>query len=262
VVGTEALTTTGTVRVRFAVLDDEPFDPLPGQFVAIDLDRANEYRRSPYCLLEAEDRRFDLLVRVVPQGPVSRFLGDLVPGDVVGFRGPTGRSMVPRRPGPMVAFATGVGISPCLFLARHLSARGAGNLPLRVFWGLRSPEDICLTDEIDALETTGAIDVTVSLTNPPPGWSGLRGRITETVPGLLEGVSDTWFYLLSNGRMVAEMRSALEEIGVERRRIYSESFFDHRHDPDPDTVAGIVARFRTSERRRLELDDLVRRRRA
>ncbi|HHC09011.1 MAG TPA: hypothetical protein ENK55_09880 [Actinobacteria bacterium] len=225
------------------MLDDDPFDPLPGQFVAFDLVGHHEYRRSPYCLLGVEGRTFEILVRRVPQGPISQFLVGLRPDDEVGFRGPTGRSMIPRRPGPMVAFATGVGISPCLFLAESLASLPDARLPLRVFWGLRLPDDLCLEEEIARLEARGTLRVTVSLSRPPSDWHGLRGRITETVPPLLSEVADTWFYLVSNGRMVAEMRAALEEIGVDRNRIYCESFFDHRHRPDPDTVAEIVARF-------------------
>ncbi len=71
----ERLTSTGTLRLAFAVLDGEPFGFLPGQFIGI----AHKLpgfglRKSPYCLVSPPtgERRFQLLVRVVPQGPLSR----------------------------------------------------------------------------------------------------------------------------------------------------------------------------------------------
>lgn len=255
----EPLTATGTVRISLLVVDDQPFDPSPGQFVAVDFVGADTYRRSPYCLLDVRSRRFEILVRVVEQGPVSRFLGHLVPGDLIGFRGPTGRSMIPPGKGKIVALVTGVGISPLVFLARRLKAEPQAELPIRIFWGLRLIDDICLMQELSDLAHSGAIDLNVSLSRPPQDWPGLRGRVTVTAPGRLRDVANTWFYLVSNGRMVAEMRSALEEVGVERRRIYCESFFDHRYRPDPATVAAIVARFPVEERPGLDLEKLIRR---
>src|SRR5437588_3426835 len=95
----ETLTSTGTVRVTFRVTDDQPFDFRPGQFIGIQADVAGfGVRRSPYCIVTAPnpERTFKLLVRLVPEGPLSYYLGSLDIGEVIAFRGPSGRSMVPR----------------------------------------------------------------------------------------------------------------------------------------------------------------------
>ena len=99
VVSSEALTSTGTFRIGLEVTDGEPFEFLPGHFVGIEASFPGRgFRRSPYCILSdpSEAPRFDLLVRAVPEGPLSLYLADLQPGDNVVFRGPTGRSMIPR----------------------------------------------------------------------------------------------------------------------------------------------------------------------
>lgn len=122
------LTPTGTVLVSFRVADGEPFDLEPGQFVAVDLDHPDlGYRRSPYCVCTPPGRRdaFDLLVRIVPEGPVSVFLGELEPGDEISFRGPAGKAMSDFCDrGDLVLMATGVGISPfcCLIPALWAAA--------------------------------------------------------------------------------------------------------------------------------------------
>ena len=80
--------------------DGEPFGFDLGQFVGVEAHfEGRGCRRSPYCILSdpSEVPRFDLLVRAVPEGPLSLYLARLQPGDEVVFRGPTGRSMVARQ---------------------------------------------------------------------------------------------------------------------------------------------------------------------
>lgn len=241
------LTSTGTVLLRFEVIDDEPFSFNPGQFVAVDLEHPRlGYRRSPYCLFGAstDKRFFELLVRVVTEGPISVFLGGLEIGDVVGFRGPSGHSMVPREPGThLILLATGVGFGPCRCLLRHLVATESTRR-VSLYWGLRHEEDICLLDELLELERTLTnFDWNISLSVPTSDWPPLQGRLTKTVPPLLSTLADKHFYLLSNGAMIAEMSVALRELGVASDRIYEESFFNHRHRPTRDEVSQVVSRF-------------------
>lgn len=266
VTATEALTETGTILISFQVTDDEDFVFYPGQFVAIDHQHPRlGYRRSPYCLYGASsrDRSFTLLVRVVQQGPVSLFLNDLVPGDTVSFRGPSGKSMVPREPDThLILLPTGVGLGPCRLLLSDLAA----NQPDRrvtLYWGLRLEADICLTDELDHLsEALSDFAWEISLSQPSNDWAGLRGRITESVPARLDRLTDKAFYLVSNGTMVSQMSAALREMGVSDTRIHEESFFDHRHKPTPPEVWPIVERFVATDLSSglAELDAALRRR--
>ncbi len=243
----EHLTRTGTLRLAFEVLDDEPFKFMPGQFIGIaqKLPKIG-LRKSPYCLISppTAERRFELLVRVVPQGPLSQYLGSLEVGDVIPFRGPNGRSMAPNQPGTeLVLFATGVGIGPFLGLTRHLLA--VGDLrPIRLFWGLRLAEDLCLVDELDELARVHpAFGYHISLSQPPPNWAGLRGRITETAPSLLGDADDKQFVLCGNGAMITEMHAALSDLGIPGFRIHREHYFNSTHRPDPDIIAAIRHRF-------------------
>ena len=154
VVENRLLCPSGTFRLAFEVIDDETFDFEPGQFVSLDLEtRRLGYRRSPYCILTPPDgsRRFDLLVRFIPEGPVSVHLSSLEPGDVVSFGGPTGASMAPHDAGgdrDLVLLATGVGVSPFLSLVPWLARRGFDRR-IALYWGLRRTDDLCLTKELD-----------------------------------------------------------------------------------------------------------------
>ncbi len=245
--GYENVTPTGTVRITFEVIDDQPFSFSPGQFVGIQAKVPRfGYRRSPYCIISPPggDRTFQLLVRLVPEGPLSYYLASLKVGDVITFRGPTGRSMIPKEPDTeLVLLATGVGIGPLLCLAQHLLPRGFER-PIRLFWGLRLREDVCLVEQLDHLATRyDNFSYLISLSQPPNGWEGLHGRLTESVPPLLETLGGKHFYLVGNGAMIEEISASLSDLGVAKQLVYEEHYFNFRHKPDPPTLARIRERF-------------------
>jgi len=246
-VSNEALTTTGTFLVRFEVVDGEPFEFSPGQFVGIEaFFEGHGYRRSPYCILSdpGDAPFFDLMIRAVPDGPLSLYLCELEPGDTVLFRGPTGRPMAPRFDDrELVLMGTGTGIAPLICLARQLLAREYPH-PISLWWGLRLVEDVCLTDELDALAARyDGFSYGITLSQPPADWTGLRGRLGESVPALLPTLGGKRFYLVGNGAMLEEMGRALSDMGVVQQHIYKEPYFDPIHDPDREIVAAIRERF-------------------
>ena len=253
VVSVHQLTGTGTVRIRARVTDDRPLDYKPGQFLAIQQDVPGVgLQHSPYCMFmpAAADRSFEMLIRVFPEGPLSHYLASTGPGAPLYFRGPSGRSMLPKdddRSSELILLATGVGISPFHALLLHLLERG-DRRRIRLFWGLRLVEDICLTDELDALAAAHPnFTYAITLSQPPDDWTGLRGRITVSVPPLLETLGGKRFYLSGNGAMAEEMEIALSDMGVDRTFLHQERFFNARHHADQATVDAIVARFVASD---------------
>lgn len=247
----ETLAPTGTVRVSLRVIDGNPFDFHPGYFVGIQATVAGHgVRRSPYCISSPPnaDGHFQLLIRLVPEGPLSYYLAGLGIGDVIGFRGPSGRSMVPKEDDTdLVLLATGVGVGPFLALVPELLADGFDRR-IDLFWGLRLADDVCLTDELDAIAADHEnFSYRISLSQPPPRWGGLRGRVTEAVPGLLETLGGKHFYLVGNGAMIEEMDTALSDLGVDHRLVYREAYFNGKHRPDPEVMARLRSRFVASD---------------
>jgi len=183
-------------------------------------------------------------VRAVREGPLPLYLADLRPGDEVLFRGPTGRSMIPRDfDRELVLLATGTGVAPLLSLARHLLSGGYPH-PISLWWGLREVDDVCLTDELDALAGSfEGFTYSITLSQAPEGWTGLRGRLGETVPPLLPTLGGKRYYLVGNGAMIEEMALALSDMGVVEKYIYKEPYFDATSQPDRHVVAAIRERF-------------------
>jgi ferredoxin-NADP reductase len=250
VVAVERLTPTGTDLLTLRVADGEDFDFFPGQFIGLAVDLNGELRTRPFCVWWARGSRWhlQLLVRVVPDGPLSQYLAARRPGDVLAFRGPLGRSMVPEHPSAgLELVCTGVGIGPFLGLVEHLIDTG-DTRPVRLYWGLRLAEDICLVDELEALVRDHPdFAYSVSLSCPPPGWGGLAGRVTHTVPPLLRSLRNRHFVLCGNGAMIAELHGALYEVGVPGERIHREFYFNMRHRADLAAIDAIRRRFTCSD---------------
>jgi ferredoxin-NADP reductase len=247
----ETLTSTGTVRISFKVTDDQPFTFHPGQFIGIQADVPGfGLRRSPYCIITPPnpERTFQLLVRLVPEGPLSYYLGSLGVGDTIAFRGPSGRSMAPKEgKEDCILLATGVGVGPFLSLVEDLGHEGFDR-PMHLFWGLRLEDDICLVKELDELASRYPFfRYQISLSQPPDQWTGLRGRLTESVPPLLPTLSGKRFYLVGNGAMIEEIGSVLSDLGVDRQFIYEEVYFNVRYRADPADLATIRSRFAPSD---------------
>jgi NAD(P)H-flavin reductase len=157
--------------------------------------------------------------------------------------------MLPKDPErELVLVATGVGIAPNYALARHVL--DAGFVPrVRIFWGLRLVEDICLLDELEGLAAKYPnFAYYISLSRPPEDWAELRGRVTHSMPPMLDVLGGTRFHLFGNGTMIAELAVALSDMGVLDEHIYKEPYFNNaRHQPDPSAVDAIRARFTASD---------------
>ncbi len=247
IVATDWLTETGTVRISFKVTDDQPLTFLPGQWIGLEEEVPGfGPRRSSYCIFSppTDDGRFELLIRVLVDGPLSKHLVTLEKGYIVKLRGPLGRNMMPKAfDSELILLATGVGIAPLYSLCRHLQTLGEER-PIRLYWGLRTPEDICLIDELEQLQA-GLADFRyrISLSEPPADWTDLRGRVTESVPPLLDQLGGKRFALSGNGAMIEEMELALCSLGVDRTLINEERFFNLKHHPERATMDAIMARF-------------------
>jgi NAD(P)H-flavin reductase len=116
--------------------------------------------------------------------------------------------------------------------------------PIRLYWGLRLADDICLTDELEEVASRYPnVTYHLSLSQPPERWRGLKGRLTENVPPLLETLGGKHFYLAGNGAMIEEMSAALSDLGVPKQMVYEEHYFNFKHRPDPAFLEQLRGRF-------------------
>ena len=78
-----------------------------------------------------------------------------------------------------------------------------------------------------AEERCARLSIEIFLSGEAPSWSGRRGRITQALLDDLPTLDQPVFYLVGNGAMINEVKAALQERGVDRKRqIRNEAFFE------------------------------------
>jgi NAD(P)H-flavin reductase len=208
-------------------------------FYVADLD--GKWIRHPYTVSWAEGRRVGLLYRVILAGRATRVMAELRPGEVVRFGGRYGepiRTIVTPDARAVIGVSTGTGIGPLRGFVREALATGYDR-PITLYTGFRTVADIPYADELRALEAPGRFAWVPSLTEPSPGWTGLTGRVTTTVPARVD--RDAHFHLVGNGAMVAELRAGLLAGGIPAHRVTQEVYFNRVPSPDRATVERIAA---------------------
>jgi ferredoxin-NADP reductase len=200
----------------------------PGQFVSVRVDATGNVRRSysvaSHPRLEA-GARFDLLVKLVPDGVGSRFFAGLAPGDPVSFTGPLG-FFVPdaRHQGDVVFAVTGAGIAAALPMLEDILARADERGRVLLFWGLRHESELYWMDRLAALAGP-RLATHVSLSAPSPAWRGLRGRITAHVLAAATTAQAPVFYVVGNGDMIRDVREGLGVLGIDRKKQWRNEVF-------------------------------------
>src|SRR5919202_1408721 len=179
-------TVTETPRTRSLVMTVPSWPHhQPGQHVDVRLTAEDGYQaiRSYSIASPPEAENLELTVERLPDGEVSPYLTEEVrPGDRLELRGPIGGYFVweAGMGGPVLLVAGGSGIVPLMAMIRHRVAVGS-DVPIRLLYSARSPQDIIYRAELERLSTTApGFELIYTYTRShPPGWTGYQRRVDQ-----------------------------------------------------------------------------------
>jgi ferredoxin-NADP reductase len=215
----------------FDVLEPPSVAFKAGQFVtlAVGTDAAGQAVRRSYSIASMSDRGEALrfLIRAIPGGIATDFFLRMTLGTEVAMTGPHGFFVLaPQHPGDAVFGCTGTGVAPVLSMLGELAGRPEPGRRL-IYWGVRQESDLFLGDELEAGCRAAGAEVFTYLSRPSPAWTGPRGRITPAILAALPSLQAPLFYLVGNGQMISELKTALVAAGIDRKKqIRTEAFFD------------------------------------
>ncbi len=220
-----AVVAPGVRRVRLQMSDGEKLGHRAGQYVLLHaraLDGSVVKRAYSIASPPAEDPHLEFCVRLVPDHPASTFVHTLAPGDEVSFSGPWGKFVVDDQVCDLTLVATGTAISCTGAILRDELARPRPR-HVRLFWGLRSEQDVHGRDGLDELVHAHArFSYAVALSRP----GEVTAQPTRVTDLLRESVSpDALYYLAGNGAMIADAEDILDAAGVPATSIRKEVFF-------------------------------------
>jgi ferredoxin-NADP reductase len=193
---------------------------LPGQHYDVRLTAPDGYRaQRSYSVASSplDEGEVELTIDRLEDGEVSPYFHDvLVEGDLVEVRGPFASYFVWRGEAPVLLIGGGSGVVPLMAILRH-RRRAMPDVPMRLIYSVRSPEDVIYADELGD-------EATLTYTREPPdGWTGHTGRIDEPMIEAAGLDQATAFTCGSNGFVETASRLLLAS-GVDARRIRTERF--------------------------------------
>ncbi len=202
-----------------------------GQHVDVRLTAEDGYQavRSYSIASPPETRSVELTVEDLDDGEVSPYLvEDVRPGDRLEFRGPIGGYFVweVSMGGPLLLVAGGSGVVPLMSMLRHRAAAGS-DVPVRLLYSTRRPEDVIYREELKTLAQLPGIEIIHTYTRAqPPGWEGFSRRID--VPMLRQAGwpadDHPLAYVCGPSGFVETGAGCLLTLGLEPARILTERF--------------------------------------
>lgn len=160
-------------------------------------------------------------------GDFTRTIGSVQPGEIAYIEGPHGVFSVDRHPQApgFVFMAGGVGIVPIMSMLRTLADRG-NRRRLRLFYASKRLDEVIFCEEIEALSTRLNLEVIHVIGDPPPDWTGERGRIDAALlKRHLPSAPKTLEYFLCGPKpMMDALQSCLRGLGVPLGHIHYDRF--------------------------------------
>lgn len=156
-----------------------------------------------------------LLHTIREVGPVTRALGALAPGSVVGLRGPFGTAwpLAGARGRDIVIAAGGIGLAPLRALVDTVCRGRDAFGRVAVLYGTRSPADQLYAPDLDRWRRAG-LQVETTVDHAAVDWPGHVGVVTTLVRRVRFEGPQTTAFLCGPEIMMRFMARELEQAGV------------------------------------------------
>lgn len=212
-----------SVRLRHAPGVRMPF--VAGQFVNVQVPGTELTRSYSMANGSSDDDRIDLICKLLPGGRFSDWLVE--PGAVgaeLVVSGPFGTLAVRTSHREVVMAAGGSGLAPLLSMLTGLARKGSPRV-ITLFFGARTVADLYATDEISAIAAAlPNFRYIPVLQDPPAGWGGAVGLVTDAIGADRERYENCDAYLCGPPLMVDAASDLLIERGVRPQNIYFDAF--------------------------------------
>jgi predicted ferric reductase len=203
---------------------------MPGQFAWLTACQSPfSDAEHPFSFSSSACQQERLAFTIKELGDFTQTIKDLQPGQRVHLDGPFGAFSVDRHPHAQgyVFIAGGIGITPMMSMLRTLADR-ADRRPLLLIYANNRWEDVTFRQEIEALQQQLNLRVVHVLLDPPEGWQGERGFVTQDLLARhlpAERKCNVYeIFVCGPKPMMDAVEKALTELGVPLGDFHSERF--------------------------------------
>lgn len=200
----------------------------PGQFAWLTLGASPfALKEHPFSIASSAVRAGTIEFGIKAVGDFTRSVMNVSPGQKAFLDGAYGAFSTdrhPRAPG-YVFVAGGVGIAPIMCMLRTLADRG-DRRPLLLFYGNRRWERTLYREALDELAGGLNLRIVHILGEPPEGWDGEHGRLTQAMleRHLPADRAELHYFLCGPAAMTQSAEKSLAALGIRSAQIHSELF--------------------------------------
>ncbi|MBP7935220.1 MAG: ferric reductase-like transmembrane domain-containing protein [Phycisphaerae bacterium] len=200
----------------------------PGQFAWVTVgDSPFSDREHPFSFSGSAERapgRLEFTIKAL--GDFTRRIREVQVGQRVYVDGPFGVLSADRhvRAYGFVFIAGGIGITPMMSHLRTLADRG-DRRPLVLIYGGQDYDGLTFREEIDVLAARLRLKVVYVLANPPVGWTGEKGLLSQELLGRHMPRDGRYEYLICGPpTMMDAVERSLRRLGIPIGDYHSERF--------------------------------------
>jgi predicted ferric reductase len=200
----------------------------PGQFAWVRLDSPfGPLQSNPFSIASGIDNPDALEFTIREIGDFTNSVKNLSVGRTVYVDGPYGDFNDDHVGATeLLLIGAGVGIAPIMSIVRSHAYRGDHRLHVMIF-AVRHPDDLMFAEELEQLGTELDLEVIPVVSQPPPEWTGVTGRVdAELLDEVLEffGPNDPHIFICGPPAMMEDSTEALIDLGVPGENIHTEQF--------------------------------------
>ena len=209
----------------FRFIDPSHVQYLPGQFFLVKIHDGPEIFRAYSISGMGDGREVRMAIKRVPDGYGTSIIFDsFTVGTEVVLEGPMGQELLIKPTADKVLLvAGGIGITPFVPILRELAKT---NKEVKLVYGVNTLDDLLFEDTLSALaEESTLIEYIQVVTNPPEGYTGLKGFVTDAIKklDLTLDLSEYTVYMCGSKAMVEATTRTLASLGVPAENIFAES---------------------------------------
>jgi ferredoxin-NADP reductase len=220
---------TPSIHVLRLAIADPAFRFLPGQWVDLSIEAGGATHTSGYSITTSpiHQGEIELAIKASAHHPVARWVHEQARvGDAIRFSQGQGPFVfLPEMSANVVLIGGGVGITPLLYIFRHVPDARLPTQP-HLLNSVSDSREILFRDELDAAaHSHDNLHVSVTVTQADADWHGLTGRIDPVKLHALDVPDATLYYLCGPKGMVEDMSTLLHDLGVPMNRIIFEKWW-------------------------------------
>jgi len=203
---------------------------IPGQFAWITVwNSVFGESEHPFSFSSSASDEETLAFTIKELGDFTATIKNIQPGQKVYLDGPFGSFSMDRYPDAegFVFIAGGIGITPMMSMLRTMRDRG-DQRPVTLIYANNEWDDVTFREEISELERDLNLTLVYVILNPPEGWEGETGFVTEEILDryLPEKRSRGAYqiYICGPGPMMDAVESVMPNLDVHMGDFHSERF--------------------------------------